>query len=310
MKSCKMKRRMGSILAAVMVFFLCSAAIPVMAKGPNAIQYGVVLNLSGKQRMLSQKMSKEVMLIALGHDTAGNVKNLQATTTLFDRTLKGLRDGDKELKLVPTSEQTILDQLKVVEGLWNEFYPVLKEILDKKSVSKEQVSSVASMNLPLLKEMNKTVGMYENDARKYGLSADPGVAVTINLSGRQRMLTQKMSKEFLLIAYGHEAEANKKNLSATSDLFEKTLTGLLEGDPEQKLPRTYLKSIRVQVEHVQELWASFKPLIDSAASGGAIAAAQIKEVADKNLPLLIEMNNAVGKYENLAAMINENFNEP
>jgi len=53
------------------------------------------------------------------------------------------------------------------------------------------VAAVAKNNLPLLKQMNKAVGLYEKDAKKGGLKSAPGLAATINLSGKQRMLTIK-----------------------------------------------------------------------------------------------------------------------
>ncbi len=41
------------------------------------------------------------------------------------------------------------------------------------------------------------------------------------------MLTQKMSKEILLIAKGVNTEQNKENLENTARLFDKTLKGLI-----------------------------------------------------------------------------------
>ena len=208
-------------------------AIPsvLLAQGPSAAEYGVVLNLSGKQRMLTQKMSKEMMFIALKHETDRNLQNLAATSSLFDKTLKGLRDGDSTLHLPPTTSKRIIKQLdRIKSQYWQDFYQVIKKVLVKKSVSKADVEKLARANLPLLKHMNRCVKLYEKDASHAGLKSDPGLAVTINLSGKQRMLTQKMSKEFLLIAYGYQIEDNKLNLLETTTLFNRTLQGLMDGD--------------------------------------------------------------------------------
>jgi hypothetical protein len=53
-----------------LIFFaILSLAITIpafcVAEGPTTAEYGTVLNLAGKQRMLSQKMTKEVLLINL-----------------------------------------------------------------------------------------------------------------------------------------------------------------------------------------------------------------------------------------------------
>ena len=270
----------------------------VLAEGPTSAEYGVVLNLSGKQRMLTQKMSKEVMLIALGVELDKNIQNLVATSSLFDKTLKGLRDGNDDLRLPATSSKRILRQLGKVESLWAEFYPVIQSVIANEKVTKDEVAAIAAKNLPLLKEMNKAVGLYEKDATKGGLKSDPGLAATINLAGKQRMLTQKMSKEFLLVAFGHDTENNKLNLLETFTLFERTLKGLMDGDDTLGLPGTTQPTIRDQLGVVDAIWLEFKPIVSKGSVAGAeITGEMVKKLASSNLPLLAEMNKAVGMYE-------------
>ncbi len=284
------------LFSAVFLFTVLSST--TSAAGPTSAEYGVVLNLSGKQRMLSQKMSKEVILIALETDTVGNLDNLKKTSSLFDKTLTGLRNGSEAFHLPPTSSKRILRQLDKIDDIWADFYPIVKTILANKSVSKEQVEIIAAKNLPLLKAMNKGVGLYEKDAKKGGLKAAPGLASTLNLSGKQRMLTQKMSKEFLMVAYGHEVENNKLNLLETYTLFERTLKGLRDGDETLSLPGTQSQHILDQLSVVENLWTPFKLLVESGAefNTSSIPKGKVIELAKSNLPLLREMNKAVGMY--------------
>ena len=297
-----MKSSLFYVPALVVFLLFMSMAVPALAAGPTAAEYGVVINLSGKQRMLSQKMSKEVMLVALGVDVEQNLANLKETSELFDRTLTGLRHGDSGLQLVPTENKRILRQLDEVDAIWATFYPQVKAVLGSASVSPEQLSAIAAGNLPLLKEMNKAVGLYEADAKKGGLEADPGLAANLNLSGKQRMLTQKMSKEFFLLALGHDVDNNKLNLLETYTLFDRTLTGLVTGDETLGLPGTAPGPIVDQLDVVKGLWAGFQPLVASAAepSAGKPGASEVRKVADANLPLLREMNKAVGLYADSA----------
>lgn len=287
----------------VVICLLIASVSPALAEGPTSAEYGVVLNLSGKQRMLSQKMSKEIMLVALDVDKDANLASLEQTSALFDKTLKGLRNGSDELRLPPTSSGRILRQLDKIDGIWAAFYPVVQGVIAAKSATRDQVAKIAEMNLPLLKEMNKAVGLYEKDAKAGGLKAAPGLAATINLSGKQRMLTQKMSKEFLLVAYGHQQEDNKLSLLETYSLFERTLKGLRDGDDTLGLPGTKPQAIRDQLAVVNGLWAKFKPIVEYGADfkTGDIAMDKVQELAKTNLPLLAEMNKAVGMYEKEAA---------
>ncbi|MEM0909661.1 MAG: type IV pili methyl-accepting chemotaxis transducer N-terminal domain-containing protein [Pseudomonadota bacterium] len=266
----------------------------------TAEEFGTVINLSGKQRMLTQKMSKEVMLVALDIDKEKNLKNLQATSSLFDKTLKGLRNGDADLKLPATTSPKIIRQLDRVEKLWTDFYPIVQNVIDTGSATADDVSAIAGSNLKLLKQMNKAVGAYEKEAAATGLSAAPGLATTLNLSGKQRMLTQKMSKEFLLVAYNHEKSENKLNLLETFTLFERTLQGLKVGDDTLGLPPTKDTAILNQLDKVSSLWDKAKPsFVSATAKTEAISTDDKNTIAALNLPLLKEMNAAVQMYEGL-----------
>ncbi|HIP53468.1 MAG TPA: hypothetical protein EYH03_05600 [Chromatiales bacterium] len=252
-------------------------------------EMGTVINLAGKQRMLTQKMSKEILLIAKGIDADANKANLQKTAALFDKTLKGLVNGDADLGLPKTDDPAILEQLATVSKLWDGFKQNVDAVLAG-NVGKDVLAGVAAQNLPLLKEMNKAVQMY---AKMSGSDLDPAMATTINLAGKQRMLTQKMTKELLLIANGIDVDANKANLQKTAALFERTLKGLFDEDKELGLPGTKDPAIRAQLEVVQKLWAEYKPVLDKVDT----TPEGLAQAAKLNLPLLKEMNKAVKMYE-------------
>lgn len=289
----------------LMVLFLALTfgGASLVQAAPTAAEYGVILNLSGKQRMLSQKMSKEIMLVALDVSASENLDNLGATSALFDKTLKGLKDGDSSLGLPPTESKRIRRQLDKVSAIWTTFYPVVQQVISAKSVTPEQIQIIAEQSPLLLKDMNKAVGLYEKDAKKSGLEAAPGLAAQLNLSGKQRMLSQKMSKEYLLIALGHEVDINKLNLLETYSLFDRTLTGLSKGDETLGLPVTTQGPILKQLAAVEALWIDFKPFMEQGADHKTqqMTAEQIQRVAQSNLPLLAEMNAAVTLYETEAA---------
>ncbi len=281
-------------LAIFSVFCLIS-----LANAATEHEMGIVINLSGKQRMLTQKMSKEMLLIAKGIDVDVNKGNLEKTANLFDKTLKGLIHGDEDLKLVGTENPKIVKQLEKVTGLWGQFKNNVKDVSGG-DTSKVVLDRIADENLPLLKNMNRAVKMFEDEAIKLGgKSLDPGMATTLNLSGKQRMLTQKMTKELLLTALGIDSDKNKRNLKKTSSLFERTLEGLLDGDKDLDLPGTKDASIRDQLDVVKKLWKGYKPVLDKtiASESNETSLEDLKMAAKLNLPLLKEMNATVKMYE-------------
>lgn len=299
-------KRVGNVVIfSALSGLLCIACLcqsrSVLAE-PSKAEYGVVLNLSGKQRMLTQKMTKEMLLVAYGYEADENLAQLKATAGLFDKTLKGLKEGDADLGLPPTEEPRILRQLRKVDAQWAPYHKTVKSVLDAKSVSGVALKEAADLNLSLLKNMNKAVLLYERDAKKDQLKNSSGLATAINLAGKQRMLTQKMSKEFLLVALGHDVQGNKLNLLETSSLFDRTLKGLKSGDDVLGLSPTQSSEILAQLEKVEALWREFKPLMDRASSPEAVDLSRedVQKMAKANIPLLKEMNAAVKMYEQLA----------
>ena len=250
-------------------------------------ELAVQINLSGRQRMLTQKMSKEAMLAALGVEPEKTRRKLKATMALFERTLLGLMRGDEGQHLPPTKDEAILKQLNRVLALWKDFKPLVSAVASGLA-DQAMLEEIAHKNLPLLREMNKAVKMYERAS-----GADTAeLAVVINLSGRQRMLTQKMAKEYLLLALGIEPKTNRARLQKTMALFDRTLNGLLDGDAEQELPGTKDAAIRAQLQKVMALWKQYRPMLKQPPRKADLAALEAM-----SLRILAEMNKAVKMYE-------------
>ncbi len=283
------------------VLFLFLFAVSLVWAEPTASEWGSVMNLSGRQRMLSQKMTKETLLIQAGIDIEKNKENLKKTIELFKTTLAGLRDGNPDMNLPKCENERIVAQLDKVKSLYDELEPIFLKAINGEKLSDDELQKLAAGNLPLLKEMNKAVKMFERKSKKVLAGAGTELSVVINLAGKQRMLTQKMSKEALLVYLGINKEENVINLRETSSLFDKTLKGLKDGDADLGLPGTGQADIRAQLDIVNNLWQEFYPIIKriSDASSDGISEDDMKKIAELNLPLLKEMNKAVGMYEKL-----------
>ena len=138
------------------------------------------------------------------------------------------------------------------------------------------------------------------------MSSQKDDGAVINLAGKQRMLTQKMTKEALaIIAEGDQMkEVNQKYLAKTSDLFDKTLKGLISGNEELGLTPTQNTEILGQLNHIQKLWKEFKVHIDVVIKEDSTSPEfreSVSHVTSSNIPLLKEMNKAVGMYEGEAS---------
>jgi hypothetical protein len=259
------------------------------AYAASPFEWRVLLHFAGKQRMLTQKMSKEILLMAKDINFEENKHNLHKSSIQFAWILDGLRNGNKRLRLIKNQNVAILKQLSIVAQSWNKFQKLVKRALVGK-ISSALLKKLARQNLQLLAEMDKAVKMYEQESTLILLKQPQ--AHTINLAGKQRMLTQKMTKELLLIANNIEPEKNKDNLKKTIALFDRTLQGLLKGDLGLGLQGTRNSAIRYQLRLIQRLWKKYKSLLTKKQHSQK----DLIKAAKLNMPLLTEMDNAVKMY--------------
>jgi GAF domain-containing protein len=128
----------------------------------------IVINLAGRQRMLSQKITKELFLFSQGGFPAEKILN---TIYMFDQTLKALTYGGKApLDLVqrafttlPTPEtRVVVTQLKSVESRWSSFSKIAKKYLKENKAS--SLAYLKDNNVLLLEEMDRAVFLMDEDA--------------------------------------------------------------------------------------------------------------------------------------------------
>jgi len=277
---------MKQLLTFVLMTFFCSIA---NAQAMDKQALSAAINSAGKQRMLSQKISKEILLIAKGIEVEENKENLKNSADLFNTILQGLSNGDPELGLAKTDNADILKQLNKINKLWVEFSKNITAVLAG-DTSSTILEKVAKQNLSLFNATNFVVKIYEKGVDS-GLK--PRLAAMLNYVGVQRMLIQKMVKELLLIENNIEPEVNKAYLKKTIFRFEHILTGLLEGDEELKIFGILEPETSKQLEIVKKLWIEYKPLLMKI----NLSEADLIKVAKINLILLEEMDKAVKMFE-------------
>ncbi|MDH5561478.1 MAG: methyl-accepting chemotaxis protein [Deltaproteobacteria bacterium] len=159
----------GKITGLFIMLLLVAVMLNVVAVSTlgNQKKDGVVINIAGRQRMLSQKMSKEAILLSARIDQDQIRKSLQGTYNLFNKSHAGLVNGSEELNLPRTTEPGILKQMLLVDGLWKEFGDNVKFVLESTEVNDDfrtAVQFITDNNVKLLKEMNKAVTLYEADS--------------------------------------------------------------------------------------------------------------------------------------------------
>jgi methyl-accepting chemotaxis protein len=155
------------------IFFLCVFTIMVAYTATTLFQQkndGLVINIAGRQRMLSQKFSKEFFLTL--HQGKERSELMEKTSRLFNVSLEALSNGgktyedvgmSKPITLSGTSNKRIKEQLTQVASLWQELQNSINEI-DAKKNTHEQLVTINKLSVKTLASMNAAVGMFAEEA--------------------------------------------------------------------------------------------------------------------------------------------------
>tara|TARA_Y100001933_G_scaffold38379_1_gene34383 strand:- start:3409 stop:4905 length:1497 start_codon:yes stop_codon:yes gene_type:complete len=141
---------------------------------------GQNINLAGRQRMLTQKMFKELMIglqnTKYGKADESTFKPTQMTMNVFDMTLTALRDGGKAPKQFIINDKTtyaqcppangkVLDQLNEVTTLWQNARKTMDGLISGQvSADSDTIKQALAQNMTLLKNMNAAVGLMQQAA--------------------------------------------------------------------------------------------------------------------------------------------------
>lgn len=139
---------------------------------------GLVINLAGRQRMLSQKMAKELFLFVVETDTKKK-ETLSATTRntikVFDTTLYALTDSGKapltldlegDYSTCPKASEPVFTQLNRVREIWKGYATNMEKVLSEGKEISKSLEYLKANNLTLLNEMNTAVVMFQKDSEK------------------------------------------------------------------------------------------------------------------------------------------------
>ncbi|KLO21100.1 hypothetical protein X275_10090 [Marinitoga sp. 1197] len=132
---------------------------------------GLVVNLAGRQRMLTQRMSKEALTYYIYKDQKTK-DSLLNTIKVFDTTLNALKDGGKapfdlawkKMVNVPPAQPEAKAQLEKIKSLWDEFYAHMDKFL--KNDDENSLKYILENNIPLLVEMNNGVTLFQKESEK------------------------------------------------------------------------------------------------------------------------------------------------
>ncbi len=186
------------------------------------------VDVAGKQRMFTQRMLKDYAMIGMGNAFGNPEEDLRKTMEAFENHM--------ELLYRFTNDSQIKKSIEKSMALWK---PLKKTLLEKPEKEK------AKMLQPKLETLLK----YADDTTKlFAKATGKKSGEIINISGRQRMLSQRMAGLYMLRVWGVDDPEFKRKMESAMKLFKDSLDLLIgyeKNTPEiskllQKVKRSFM----------------------------------------------------------------------
>lgn len=276
----------GGLLSFVIIFII---SLTVMMNQMSK-KDSYIINIAGKQRMLSQKISKETFFIV--HRHTNDFRELNTAVGLFESSLKDLLYGNDAKGIYAPQNERIQTKLEEVMTLW---LPFRVEVEALKSGIEEvrPDMEVLTPRIEKLLVLSDTVVQ-----RMVGANLSN---IHIDLSGRQRMLSQRMG----LYVNRYLRSANAQDLLVYADakaLYNKTIKSFLDDAAVKNAPEVY-----AIVKENNAYWEEYMLYLDHIIALESEINKHLAFVYEKNVQLLNAMDEAVWLYTDHSEAKNDMF---
>lgn len=239
----------------------------------------MVVNIAGKQRMLTQKMTKEIFYLK-SHESYDTVL-LNVGVKEFEDSLNLLINGDEAIGISQAPAQNIKDKLTEVKKLWTPF---------KKEIDNIQLQSqhLKSLKESILTRVEKLLRLSDNVVKQMVKAKMEGSY--IDDSGRQRMLSQRMTMLFL--EYIKSEKTNTLVLfNDTQNLYDITIKTFLSDKNIASLP-----NVKKAINENFTYWQEYKKFLQDLMQIESSINQSISYIYTNNTTLLNTMDEAVSMF--------------
>jgi len=158
-------------LGALLIIMMLSVIITTIYLNQQTQKDALIINIAGKQRMLTQKIAKNIFYIH--YSSNKDFYELNSAVEEFINGINILKYGDAQKNIYPIIADNILTQQSEINLLWKDFYNKIQnfKLLTNAKQNNTQklediVTSIYKENTILLNNVDKLVTMYTDNSEK------------------------------------------------------------------------------------------------------------------------------------------------
>jgi two-component system chemotaxis sensor kinase CheA len=275
------------IILAVTLFLLFNLAVLGLNFYTSSTLDGdaVSINLSGRQRMLSQRTAKVLLSIqvdaAQGRFDPKNTEELKKVSTLFDTTLNGFKTGgmvvggdEKPVLLQKVSGDAAVKAVDDALLIWQPYKQLLQPVIESSAVNEITLDMATDYaranNLKLLKLMNDLTTQLERNTKTKAsnLQLIQTIALVLSLLLFANIVFNALRK--LRSADGEIEKAQRE----TTEILNTVKEGLFLLDPEFNVGSQFSSSIGKILQHEVSANMPFMPILEQLVSADIYTSAK------------------------------------
>ena len=240
-----------------------------------------VLNNAFKQRMISQRMARDTLLISMNFNPIFYQKNLKKDADAFNSKFKNLVKSKEEIEMVVKKLPIFKEKIEKFKTTWLLFYKNIKT-LEKDSKDKEAIHYILNKNIAILEDIDYIFSnflKFYQSSDKLEKSMAHIKTMLFTQVGKPRMYITKIVKEILLIKQNINKKENQKSLKSSIKNMDRLMKALKDGDKGLELNGTEDRKMLKKLAISQKIWEEVKTLVEK------------KAISKKELELLINKNN-------------------
>ncbi|MCA0901909.1 type IV pili methyl-accepting chemotaxis transducer N-terminal domain-containing protein [Microbulbifer agarilyticus] len=187
---------------------LAASADPEYATSTPGFNMGDAINIAGRQRMLSQRITQTYILQGIQPSVEKHRQVFERSMSEFERNLNQLANFKPAAPVIST--------LRLVQEEWKGFAEIAREPVSKFNAAE------------LFRRSNTLLPAAHTYVMRLQALANHSSAELVNVSGRQRMLSQRIAKNYVAQYWGVAGSEGTRLLYEDLAEFEQMLTFLLD----------------------------------------------------------------------------------